>query len=67
MSSTHCFLCTENRRICHGAVSSAFLISHTCIAHTGNFIMYVLGPFSQKQSHICNQIYNKNEQTINLK
>ena len=47
---------------------SEFLISHTfqckryiSIARTGNFIMYALGPFSQKRSHIpvyiCMQVY----------
>ena len=51
MSSTHCFLRIENLSILsiHG---SEFLISRTfqrkryiSIACTGNFIMYVLGPF----------------------
>ena len=59
--STHCFLHTENRSICHGVVSSEFLISHTfqrrsyiSIARTENFIMYAraLGPFSRKRSHM---------------
>ena len=46
MSSTHCFLRTENRSICHGVVSSEFLINHTfqrkryiSIARTGHFII----------------------------
>ena len=57
MSSTHCFLRTDDRSICHGSynASSEFLNSHTfrrkrniSIARTGNVIMYVLGPFSRK-------------------
>ena len=55
MSSAHCFLRIENQNICHGIVR--FLISHIfqhkryiSIARIGNFIMYVLGPFSRKES-----------------
>ena len=61
MSSTHCFLRTENRSIRHGVVRSEFVISHTSqrkryisIVRTGNFIMYALGPFSRKRSQILN-------------
>ena len=57
MSSAHCFLRIENQNICHGIVR--FLISHIfqhkryiSIARIGNFIMYVLAPFSRKQSRI---------------
>ena len=45
MSSTHCFLRTENRSICHGDVSSEFLIS----VRTGNFMLYALGHYSNKK------------------
>ena len=48
MSSTHYFLRTENRSICHG---SEFL-NNISIARAGNFIMYVAAPFSWKQSII---------------
>ena len=59
-STTHCFSRTENRSIFRGVViGSEFIISHTfqrkrciSIAHTGNFILYALGPLSRKQS-IC--------------
>ena len=53
MSSSHCFLCNENRSICHGVVRAKFLISqrkcYIPIAHTGNFIMYALSPISWKR------------------
>ena len=63
MSSTHCFLRTENRRsICHGVARLGIVlkISHTfqidnarvTILSTARTIMYALGPFSRKRSHI---------------
>ena len=60
MSSTHCFLRTENRSICHGVVRPNFKLaihfnaSVTC-ACTG----YALGPFRETilfiyfKVHIC--------------
>ena len=52
MSSTPCFLHTENQSVCHGIVKLCeVLISHTfqrkrytSIVRTENVIMYALGP-----------------------
>ena len=61
MSSTHCFLHTKNGVSIMELLGVEFVISHTfqckgyiCIAHTGNCIMYTLGPFFvEKISHVC--------------
>ena len=64
MSSTHCFLRTENRSICHKVVR---LFSqrkrYISIACTGNFIMYALGPFSRKRSHLITSSSNMSERS----
>ena len=54
MSSTHYFLRTENRSICHG---SEFL-NNISIARAGNFIMYVAAPLSWKRSINCLAAFN---------
>ena len=60
MSSTHCFLRTENQNMCHEVLSAEFMISQLYsmqalhIVCTGNFIMYALhvGLSLWKQSHV---------------
>ena len=58
MSSSRCVISTENQSICRGVVRRSILnspymyISTQALhffVHTGNFIMYALGPFSQNQ------------------
>ena len=63
MSSTHSSYTLKIGVSVHGVVGAEFLISHTfqckryiSTASTGNFIMYALGPFSRKRSHMISVI-----------
>ena len=73
MSSTHCFLRTENRSIGHGVVRLRILnepyilnasVTLISIARTRNFIMYTLGSFSRKRSHAHYYLLTVNQMLV---
>ena len=72
MSSTHCFLRTENRSICHGLHGSEVLISHTCTFQrkrymsTGNFMMYALGLFAESPIYCVDLKVNPNSGVLDF-